>query len=290
MQFGGGANEAASAAMYTACREAGISFFDTAYGYTEGRSETYLGQLIAPERDDVFVATKCAYTGAAPEAITEQIEESRTRLGTDVIDLLYLHRWDDTVPLADTLSALAGPISDGIVRHVGVSNFASWQVMKARQIARDMGFDITALQPMYNLVKRQVEVELLPMAESEGFAVCPYSPLGGGLLTGKYLKGGSGRLAEDDRYAARYAPEWMTKTASGLVALADEVGVSASTLAVAWVARHPGVFGPIISARTVAQLAPSLKAMRFSMSDTLYDRVSALSPRPPPATDRLEEV
>ena len=259
-------------------------------GYTEGRSETFLGRLIAPERDDVFIATKCAYTGAAPAAIAAQIEESRKRLGIDVIDLLYLHRWDEAVPLEDTLAALAAPVADGVVRHIGVSNFASWQVMKARQIAQGMGFDITALQPMYNLVKRQVEVELLPMAEAEGFVVCPYSPLGGGLLTGKYLAGGSGRLSEDHRYAARYAPDWMGEAAGGLVALADEVGVSASTLAVAWVARHSGVHGPIISARSVEQLGPSLEAMKFVMDDALYDRVSALSPRPPPATDRLEEV
>ncbi|MEO0916467.1 MAG: aldo/keto reductase, partial [Pseudomonadota bacterium] len=220
MQFGGTADEAESAALYQACRDAGISFFDTAYGYTEGRSETYLGRLIAAEREDVFVATKCAYTGASANAIADQIAESRRRLGIDVIDLLYLHRWDDTVPLDETLGALAGPVADGRVRHVGVSNFAAWQVMKAQFVARELGFRIRALQPMYNLVKRQVEVELLPMALSEGLAVCPYSPLGGGLLTGKYQSGGDGRLVQDERYAARYAPEWMTQTATDLSKLA----------------------------------------------------------------------
>ena len=290
MQFGSGADEAASAEMYAACRDAGISFFDTAYGYNEGRSETWLGRLIAPERDDVFVATKCAYAGAAPEAIADQIAESRRRLGVDVIDLLYLHRWDATVPLEASLGALAGPVSDGVVRFVGVSNFAAWQVMKARHLARGMGFDIAALQPMYNLVKRQVEVELLPMALSEGFAVCPYSPLGGGLLTGRYLTGNTGRLTENADYAVRYAPPWMAKSAEELVGVARDLGVSPATLAVAWVARHPGVFGPIISARSVEQLRPSLDAMAFEMNDALYARLSALSPTPPPATDRLEEV
>lgn len=290
MQFGGGADETESGAMYSACREAGISFFDTAFGYTEGRSETYLGRLIADERDDVFVATKCAYTGASQGEIEAQIAESRKRLGIDVIDLLYLHRFDDDVPLEESLGALAGPVADGVVRYVGVSNYASWQVMKARHMARGMGFDITFLQPMYNLVKRQAEVELLPMAQSEGFAVCPYSPLGGGLLTGKYQSGGSGRLADDDRYAARYAPEWMTKATSGLVEIAAELGVSPATLAVAWVAKHPGVYGPIISGRTAAQLAPSLDGLAFEMDDALYERLAALSPTPPPATDRLEEA
>lgn len=290
MQFGGTADEATSAALYTACRNAGISFFDTAYGYTEGRSETFLGRFLASERDDVFVATKCAYSGASAGAITEQITESRQRLGIDVIDLLYLHRWDDDVPLEETLSALAGPVAEGVVRHIGVSNFASWQVMKARFMAQSLGFDIVALQPMYNLVKRQVEVELLPMAVSEGMVVCPYSPLGGGLLTGKYQAGGKGRISQDARYAARYAPQWMTDTAVGLSKLAAKVGCDPATLAVAWAAHHSGVFGPIISARTVTQLEPSLAAIDFLMEDELYQSVSSLSPTPPPATDRIEEV
>ncbi|MEM9845986.1 MAG: aldo/keto reductase, partial [Pseudomonadota bacterium] len=209
MQFGGKADVAASAEMYTACREAGISFFDTAFGYTGGHSETLLGTFISDERDSVFVATKCAYTGGSGEEIDAQVAESLKRMDIEVIDLLYLHRWDDAVPVEETLSALGRHVENGTVRYVGVSNYASWQVMKARRIAQDIGYDISFLQPMYNLVKRQVEVELLPMSQSEGFAVCPYSPLGGGLLTGKYLSGGGGRLAEDDRYAARYAPGWM---------------------------------------------------------------------------------
>ncbi len=290
MQFGGGADEAESGAMYAACRAAGINFFDTAYGYTGGASEEILGRLVAPEREEVFVATKCAYTGATPADIHAQVAESRRRMGIDVIDLLYLHRFDDAVPLEETLEALAGYASSGEVRYFGVSNFASWQVMKARHIAQGLGFDITALQPMYNLVKRQVEVELLPMALSEGFAVCPYSPLGGGLLTGKYVGGGTGRLVEDERYAARYAPGWMGEAAAGLVAIAEEFGVAPATLAVAWVAKHPGVWGPIISARSAEQLRPSVEALSFEMDDALYARISVLSPTPPPATDRLEEA
>ncbi|MEO1537602.1 MAG: aldo/keto reductase [Pseudomonadota bacterium] len=290
MQFGGGAEEEESKAMYAACREAGISFFDTAYGYTEGRSETFLGRCVASERADVFVATKCAYTGAAPDAIAAQIEESLRRLNIDVIDLLYLHRWDENVPLEETLQALAKTVGAGKVRYIGVSNFAAWQVMKAQHMAANMGFRISALQPMYNLVKRQVEVELLPMAVSEDIAVCPYSPLGGGLLTGKYQNGGDGRLVQDKRYAARYALPWMAEAAAGLVGVAEELGVSPSVLAVAWVAKNPAVYGPIISARSVAQLRPSLDAMAYEIDDALYARLSALSPTPPPATDRIEEA
>lgn len=290
MQFGGTADEAASRAMYGACREAGINFFDTAYGYTEGRSERMLGQFVAGERDDIFVATKCAYTGASREEIDAQFGESLTRLGVETVDLLYIHRWDDKVPVEQSLAALAAHVEAGRVRHVGVSNFAAWQVMKSQAIAGGMGFRIDFLQPMYNLVKRQVEVEILPMAVSEGFAVCPYSPLGGGLLTGKYAAGGSGRIDDDERYNVRYGPDWMKQAAAALAVLAKGAGTDPATLAVAWVARNPGLWGPIISARNAEQLAPSLAAMSFGMDDELYARVSALSPAPPPATDRLEEA
>lgn len=290
MQFGGKADKKASAEMYGACREAGINFFDTAYSYTEGRSETILGQLIAPERDAIFLATKCAASGSTKTQIEAEFSESRKRLAQDSVDLLYLHRWDDKTPLEETFETLARMVETGSVRHIGVSNFSAWQTMKAKHVAEGFGLRISVLQPMYNLVKRQVEVEILPMALSEGFKVCSYSPLGGGLLTGKYAMGGDGRLQHDQMYAARYGSEWMHAAAAGLSALADEIGIASATLAVAWAAKHPGIFGPIISARSLAQLGPSLDAMGFEMDAALYERVTALSLTPPPATDRLEEV
>jgi aryl-alcohol dehydrogenase-like predicted oxidoreductase len=143
---------------------------------------------------------------------------------------------------------------------------------------------------MYNLVKRQAEVELLPMAADQGIAVFPYSPLGGGLLSGKYVAGGTGRLTEDSRYASRYAPSQMHQTAAGLVDLAAGLGLSPATLAVAWAMAHPTQPRPIISAHSAGQLAPSLAALTTQMPIELYTRIAALSPAPPPATDRLEEA
>ena len=291
MQFGAKASETDSAEMYAACRSAGINFFDTANAYTDGKSERILGALASAERDDVFIATKCAGTVVAkPDVIRAEFDESRKRLGMDVVDLLYLHRWDPDTPLEATYEVMAEWVKEGVVRHVGVSNYSAWQVMKARHLAQSMGIDIHVIQPMYNLVKRQVEVEILPMAISEGFAVCPYSPLGGGLLTGKYAGGQSGRLKDDPMYTKRYGTAWMYEAAEGLTKLSAKVGVDAATLAVAWAAQHKGVYGPIISARSAQQLAPSLAAIDFEMSDALYAEISALSPTPPPATDRLEEA
>ena len=290
MQFGGAADETASAEMYAACREAGINFFDTAFLYSEGRSEEISGRLLASERDDVFIATKCGYHGACRSRIEEEFGASRRRLGLETVDLLYLHRWDGETPLEETFETLGVYIEDGSVRAFGVSNYAAWQVMKARDVARGLGVEIQFLQPMYNLVKRQAEVELLPMAIAEGLAACPYSPLGGGLLTGKYASGGTGRLTTSDMYATRYGFEWMHKSVARLVKIAEEVDVAPATLAVAWVARHPGVWGPIVSAKSTEQLAPSLAAIDLEIDDALHARLSALSPTPPPATDRLEEA
>lgn len=291
MQFGDKADEAASAALYAASRSAGINFFDTAYVYTGGKSERILGGLIAQEREDIFVATKVGYDHPPTVAnIEKYFDESRTRLEIDVVDLLYLHRLHPDVPMEEQAEGLAKLVDAGHVRHVGLSNFAAWQVMKFRQIAR--GFEIApeVLQPMYNLVKRQVEVEILPMAVSEGIHVCPYSPLGGGLLTGKYVAGDGGRLTERDDYRTRYGQDWMHEAAVGLTELARELGVHPATLAVAWVAKNPAIWGPIISGKSVEQLQPSLDAIGFDMDEALYARVSALSRTPAPATDRLEEA
>lgn len=291
MQFGGTADAAASRAMFDACRDAGVNFFDTAHTYTGGRSEEMLGSFIKRERDSLIIATKAGYTGGSGrDTIQTQCDESRSRLNLDTIDILYLHRWDPTTPLLETFETLCEMQTQGKIRHIGVSNFAAWQVMKAQAVAAQLGTRIDVIQPMYSLVKRQAEVELFPMAMSEGIAAVPYSPLGSGLLTGKYQSGGAGRLSTDKRYAARYGQPWMLDTASALSMLASELSINAATLAVAWAAQHTAVAAPIISARNAEQLAPSLKAMELSLRPEQYAAIEALSARPAPATDRLEEA
>jgi len=292
MQFGGPADEAESRAMFDACRAAGITHFDTAVGYTDGASERILGALAAEDREDVYIATKIGYDGGGTrESLQAQFDQSRRQNGLDYVDLLYLHRFQGDTPLETQFTLLRDWQEAGLIRHIGVSNYAAWQVMKAQDVCKGLGTMIDAIQPMFNLVKRQAEVEILPMAADQGIAVLPYSPLGGGLLTGKYARpDASGRVVENAMYARRYAPDWMRETAAGLARLAEEIGTSPATLAVAWVAAHPAGPMPIISARNVAQLRPSLDAIDFPMTAELHDRISALSVTPPPATDRLEEA
>lgn len=291
MQFGGRADEAASTAMFEASLAAGITHFDTAHAYNGGASEEITGRLIAPHRDRLILATKAGFVGGSTrENILKTFDISRQRLGMDEVDILYLHRFDSNTPLRETFETLADLKRKGQIRYVGVSNFAAWQVMKAQWVASEFDLTIDILQPMYNIVKRQAEVELFPACVDQSIAIAPYSPLGGGLLTGKYAAGGSGRLVEDQAYADRYAPEWMHKAAVGLQEIAADVGVHAATLAVAWAARHPAGPTPIISGRSAEQLAPSLAAMNYTLDDALYARLSALAPTPAPATDRLEEA
>jgi aryl-alcohol dehydrogenase-like predicted oxidoreductase len=148
---------------------------------------------------------------------------------------------------------------------------------------------LQVIQPMYNLVKRQAEVEVLPMAEANGIGVIPYSPGAAGLLSGKYLGQASGRLKTNKMYEARYGEPWMHEVAARFAAFCAEHGHHPVSLAVAWVAAHPAVTAPIIGARNVEQLRPSLEALKVPMTAELRAQVAALSRTPPPATDRLEE-
>lgn len=289
MQFGDKADAAASAQMFNDCINAGINHFDTATGYAEGRSEQILGGLIGDARDDLYIATKVGYMGGSnPANIDKQFHESLTRLKMDEVDLLYLHRFDDDMVMEDTFAQLATWQKAGKIRHIGVSNYAAWQVMKAQTICAELGTKIDVIQPMFNLVKRQAEVEILPMCRDQNIAAFPYSPLGGGLLTGKYGAQKAGRLADNEMYASRYGIDWMHDTAGKLLTYSQQVGVDAATLAVAWVDAHPLGPRPIISARSSAQLAPSLAAIPYDMSAEQWGEISALSRTPAPATDRSE--
>ncbi|HEY5951362.1 MAG TPA: aldo/keto reductase, partial [Kofleriaceae bacterium] len=212
MSFGGDSDEATAGQIWRAAREAGVNFIDTADVYNEGRSEEIVGRLMKGERDELVLATKAYFpTGAGPNArgtsryhLVRAVEASLRRLQTDRIDLFYLHRFDDATDLGETLRAVDDLVRAGKILYPACSNFAAWQVAHALGIARAEHFaPLVAIQPMYNLVKRTAEVEILPMAQSLGIGVIPYSPTGGGLLTGKYgldRKPDKGRLIEWKMY------------------------------------------------------------------------------------------
>lgn len=302
MSFGGDADEAMSAQLYGAARDAGINLFDTADVYNGGRSEEILGKLISGCRNDLIIASKAYFpTGAGPNDrgssryhLVRAVEASLTRLGTDRLDIFYLHRFDDVTPLEDVLRTVEDLVRQGKVLYPAVSNFAAWQVAKALGIAHARGYlPLVCMQPMYNLVKRQAEVEILPLAAAEGLGVFPYSPLGGGLLSGKYGaidRPPSGRILDTPMYRLRYDDEEHFETAERFRALASAHGHHPATLAIAWVASHPAVTAPLVGARNTAQLAPALAAAELTLSVEFRASISALSRTPAPATDRNEEA
>ncbi|MCS3696734.1 aldo/keto reductase [Salinibacter ruber] len=301
MTFGGTADRATAAAMFRRCREAGINVFDCANVYEDGRSEEILGELVADCRDEVVLTTKAYFpVGDAPNArgasryhLVRAVEDSLRRLDTDRIDVFFVHRFDEQTRLDETLRALDTLVQQGKVLYLGASNFAAWQVMKALGRQRAEGWTpFHVIQPMYNLTKRQAEVELLPMARSEDLGVLSYSPLGGGLLTGKYgvdRRPDDGRLVENPMYQTRYGADVHYEVAERFTTFAEEHGYDPVSLAVAWVAHHPAVTAPIIGARTLDQLDGSLGALEIDMTEALRSDISALAPTPPPATDRVEE-
>ncbi len=302
MSFGDIADEAESARMFKRCREVGINFFDCANVYAGGRSEEILGDLIADCRDDIVLTTKVVsgtgpdinQGGASRRHIQIAVEDSLRRLKTDRIDVYFLHHYDADTPIEETLRALDDLVRQGKILYPAVSNWSAWQVMKAQGIAKYEGLArIECLQPMYNLVKRQAEVEILPLAREERIGVIPYSPLGGGLLTGKYnpdTKPDAGRLVENQMYAQRYGLADYFQTAEDFSAHAAERGVHPATLAVAWVMANPAITAPIIGARNLGQLEASLAALDLDMTNQWHAEITALSPTPPPAHDRLEEA
>jgi aryl-alcohol dehydrogenase-like predicted oxidoreductase len=301
MSFGGDANEDESSRMFRACRDRGINFFDCADVYSGGVSEQILGRLMSSERDDLVITSKCHgptsddinARGANRRHITRAVEASLRRLNTDRIDVLFMHRFDNSLALEETLRALENVVQSGKVLYIGASNYAAWQVAKALGISERRGwsrFDV--IQPMYSLVKRQVETEILPMAESENIGVITYSPIGAGMLSGKYglgVRPNEGRLVADARYAKRYSADGTYETAAAFTEFARNMGVHPVSLAVSWVGSHPAVTSPIVGARNVEQLANALDSVAIDMTLELRAEISAISPTPPPATDRLEE-
>lgn len=298
MSFGGDADEAASAAMYGAVRDAGVNFFDCANEYNKGKSEEILGRLAKGHRDELVLTTKCFNPigpdinarGANRRHVVQAVEASLRRLQTDRIDVLFLHRFDIATPIDEMMRGLEDLVRSGKVIYPAVSNWSAWQTQRAVDLQeRHNWARLQVVQPMYNIVKRQAEVEILPMAQANGVGVIPYSPGAAGLLSGKYLGQATGRLKTNKMYEARYSDAWMFEVAEQYVAFCKAKGLHPVSTAIAWVGAHPAVTAPIVGARNVDQLKDSLAAVTIDMTPELRAEIAQLSRTPPPATDRLEE-
>lgn len=283
------------------CLDAGINFIDTADVYDDGEAELLLGALMKGRRDELVVSSKTGFPtsedsdsgGLSRRCIMRAIEGSLKRLQTDRIDFYFLHCYDPNTDMEETLHAMDDLVHAGKIRYLAVSNWAAWQIAKAIGISRSAGLAAFAcVEPMYSLIKRQAEVEILPLALAENLGVVPYSPIAGGLLTGKYSgpeQATEGRLSHDALSQKRYGEKRYFEVAARFVKHAESRGVNPAALALAWVMSHPAVTAPIFGARSVRHIDTALSALDIAMTPEWRAEVSALSIEPPNATDRLEE-
>ena len=296
MNFGRGASLDESCAIIDHALDAGLNVFDTANVYSRGRSEEFVGEALQRNgrRDRVILATKVhgvmddddpnAY-GNHRRHIIQQCEASLRRLQTDYIDLYQIHRPDPYIPIDETLRALDDLVRSGKVRYLGASTFAAWQHVEALWAAKELGLNrFVSEQPPYHILERRIERELIPMAQTYGIAIIPWSPLGGGLLAGRYRRGQTvpddARFQESDpRVRTRHMFADTTFDAiEALEALAAEKGCTVSQLALAWVAGRPGVTSAIIGPRTMAHLDDNLAALEVELSVEDRARIDEFSP------------
>ncbi|WP_433159412.1 aldo/keto reductase [Kribbella sp. CA-247076] len=300
MTFGGDADEQASHAMLDRFVDAGGTFVDTADVYGAGRSEEIVGSwLKSKDRDSLVIATK-AYgemgpgpndTGTGRKHILAAVEASLRRLGTDYIDLYQMHVFDDATPMEETLSTLDTLVRSGKVRFIGASNYTGWQLQKGVDLARQHGFEpYVCLQPLYNLLDRDAEFELVPVCLNEGLGLVAWSPLRGGWLSGKYRRGmdappAGSRIDQSRRNGANedwdaYNNDRTWQVIDALLDVAKETGRSAAQVALRWLLQRPGVTAPIIGARSTEQLEDNLGAVGWTLTDEQMDRLTTASPLP----------
>jgi aryl-alcohol dehydrogenase-like predicted oxidoreductase len=293
MNFGAGASEDESIRMIHRSMDAGINFLDTANVYGRGVSETIVGKALAADgrRDKVFLATKVHGKMSDDDVndwgnqrfhIMKSVEASLKRLQTDHIDLYQIHRPQSSIPIDETLRVLDDLVRQGKVRYIGTSTYAAWQLVEALWAAESLTLNrFVSEQPPYHILDRRVERELIPFARTYGVAVIPWSPLAGGLLTGKYTKDGGpeGSRYKDGKFRdGKPIPDAVWTAIDGIKAIAKDKGVPTDQFALAWCAAQPGVTSPIIGPRTMEQLEDNLRAADVTVTDEDRKRVDELVP------------
>lgn len=286
-----GTGPAEARAIFDRYAEAGGTFLDTAGMYQAGESEAILGELLGSDRDHFVVSTKygasdttqphVSLTGSGRKNLVSSVEASLKRLRTDHLDLLWLHFPDGVTPLDEIVRGMDDLVRSGKVHHVALSNYPAWQVSAAATLADLRGWaPIVGVQTEYSLVERTADRELLPMAEALGLAVNLWSPLAGGLLTGKYRTGGEGRATDPSRFVV---PEGGQRTAviDEVLAVAAETGASAAQVSMAWLRargeRSAATIVPIVGPRTLAQLDDYLAALEVTLTDQQFTRLDEVS-------------
>jgi aryl-alcohol dehydrogenase-like predicted oxidoreductase len=297
MTFGRESSEAVSAQMLNLFVEHGGNFIDTADAYSAGLSEEILGRWLKEKtREDFVIATKVRFgtregvnqSGLSRKHIRAAVEASLRRLQTDYIDLYQTHMWDASTPLEETLGTLDDLVREGKVRYIGASNLTGWQLQKAIDQSRQHGWEpYTCLQPLYNLLDREAEWELVPICLNEGLGVIPWSPLRGGWLSGKYKRGmtapeqgtrvqEAGEKGWSEAWEI-YNTEHTWQVIDTLFALSKELNKSVAQIALNWLLQMPGVTAPIIGARTITQFQDNLGATGWALSAEQLERLNRAS-------------
>jgi aryl-alcohol dehydrogenase-like predicted oxidoreductase len=297
MNFGNdqfGCDEKSSIGIIHAYLDGGHNFIDTANVYSATKSETILGKALKGRRDAVVIATKAASplgpgpfdSGSSRKHVTKACDDSLKRLDTDYIDLYQMHRYDDATPVEETLSTLNDLVRQGKVRYLGVSNWTASQIAEACLIIAANNWEpLVSLQPQYSILTRDIEVEILPVCRKYGLGVIPWSPLGGGMLTGKYKKDEEPK--EGTRFAAPgpFQRIWKTRALNernhAIVAVvleeANKLDVTPIALALAWNLARPGIVAPIIGPKNERQLKDNLAALDVTLPNETIERIDSVS-------------
>ncbi|WP_437931273.1 aldo/keto reductase [Sorangium sp. So ce291] len=294
--WGWGSDRDESRRIFDAYVDRGGNFIDTANNYTDGTSERLVGELAGDRRERLVLATKYTLNmrrgdpnagGNHRKNMVRSVEASLGRLGTDYIDILYLHAWDGTTPVEEVLRAMDDLVRSGKVLYVAISDTPAWQVSRMQAIADLRGWaPLVALQIEYSLIERTVERDLLPMAQEMGLGVVPWSPLGSGVLTGKYARadldiGDGAAQAAGTRKNVAAANGALTERSLGIAevvkAVAAESGKTPSQIAIAWTLLNPAVTAPILGARTLEQLEDNLGALEVRLTDGQRARLEEAS-------------
>jgi aryl-alcohol dehydrogenase-like predicted oxidoreductase len=291
MEFGSKTSEGEATRLFDLAMDAGINVVDTANIYAGGLSEQIVGRLIGPKRDRLVLATKFYVPideddpnsgGTSRRAVIAACEASLRRLNTDHLDIYYIHRPSTQTAIDETLRALDDLVHAGKIRYIGTSGFAGWQLVETLWCAHDLGLNRPVVeQAAYHLLDRRAERELVPAALTHGTAITVWSPLAGGLLTGKYLDAGAtsgGRLSPTDDWGAKHFTSAATAAVVALAECAKRNGVSLTALSLAWTLQRPGVASIVMGPRNVEQLTAQLAALDVALDPQVLDDIDRIVP------------